>query len=258
MTDTERTGRNARPHPPTAPVDLTKRSQPPDCPTDMMVNLRKPRPSLPPVLPRVALTKPTAAPHPSPPTVPSARWSAPQPAPNSSRTWAGTVIAAIAFLAAVVVAVTTYALTRSDSDATAGSSATDQADRVGGHGKAIPPCATPPSVSVQSVSMTNTGLSVTANLSSSCSEGDVLTDPRLRLAISNGGDAVAAGEFDTRSEPVVIRAGETATRHFVFISGSYWQTPETLDAQGSGLTAVATYSSTPSSPAGSVADGTAL
>jgi hypothetical protein len=117
----------------------------------------------------------------------------------------------------------------------------------------IVPCSKPPAVSVNSARQTSDGLSVETTMSSSCADGDVVTDPSFGLALSDGVNDVAAGLFNAKHDPIVIPANGTTDREFVFPSGTYFRTVELMNT--SNLSAVATRSSTSSSSSGSVTDG---
>lgn len=237
MSDTEYPDSGAGPHRPGVPVDLTKPPQPQENQNGFTVDLRKPKPVAAPQSPPPILTKPTAGQLPSQSSAAPSAGSPTMPikARSGSRTW--TMLAVAAVVGIVITALATYSSTRSDT--TPGtSSASDDTDNGMGAPTAITPCATPPEARVQSVVMTGAGLGVTVNLSSPCGSGDVLTDQQLQLAVTDDTHDVAAGTFDTASDPVIIGPGGTATRTFVFTPGTYWQTPESLKAQGSRLSAV--------------------
>lgn len=117
----------------------------------------------------------------------------------------------------------------------------------------IAPCSKPPAVSVKSVRQTNGGLSVDTTMTSSCANGDVVTDPSFGIALSDGVNDVAAGVFNAKHDPIVIPANGTTDREFVFPSGTYFRTVELMNT--SNLSAIATRSSTSSSSSGSVTDG---
>lgn len=257
MTDNEHPGRDIGAPPPLTPVDLTKRPQPPGSLAGFAVSLHKPgTPEPPPPLagPTLNLTKPATVPRPAPAVPDRASWQPGPAAPAGSSGRSAVVVGAVVVLAIVATALATYALTRPDSvpDGLAGGGGTG---RSGGSATAITPCPSPPQVGVQSVEMAGSGLRVTADLSSPCSGGDVLIDPQLEIALSDGNRDVAAGVFDTGSDPVVIPPGGTTSREFVFASGSYWQTPETVGAQGSGLDVTARRSRPAGSSAITVDDG---
>lgn len=253
MDDTEYPARGAGSHAPGRSVDLTKRPAPPDNQDGFTVNLHKPRqPAVPPQ--PLSLTKPSAAHHVSQYVQPPSAWppAAPVTARSVGRTT--TVLAAVAVCGIAVIALAGYLLSRPEMELGVPSTR-GGTDNGGDIPAAATQCAAPPEASAQSVAITDAGLSVTMELSSPCGSGDVLTDPQLQLTVTDGSHDVAAGVFDTASDPVVIGPGGTATRTFVFTPGTYWQTPETVGAQGSGLSVASMRSGNISQSAVTADDG---
>ena len=108
---------------------------------------------------------------------------------------------------------------------------------------------------MSSTELASGGLSVTTTLRSSCSDGDVITDPSLGLLITDNGRDVAAATFDTQSDPIVIPPGASAQREFVFPDGMFWRTPEALSNGPAGLSVRTVPSTTGSRVSGATTDG---
>ena len=94
----------------------------------------------------------------------------------------------------------------------------------------VTPCSTPPTAEVESIDIGSGGMTVSANLSSTCSGGDLLSNDHFRLtAFDNPGRDVAAGVFDLSSNPIAVPGeGGTAAVDFTFPAGTYWRTPDAI------------------------------
>lgn len=213
---------------PTARVSLSKRgaATPPPSPPPSPAPARPRRPVAPPPVP--ASYPRTPAPPPVTLAPPPATDRA-APPPSDHRL----VLVAVVAVIAVVATVSAVAIFSGGSDST---------DATGGGGdlSAARPCPTAPSITVTSTELGSNGLAVDTEVSSPCADGDVITDPSLAVTVSDGQRDVAAGSFDTSSEPLIVPPGGRVARKFVFPAGTYWRTPDGL--AGAALTGAATRS----------------
>lgn len=155
---------------------------------------------------------------------------------------------AMAAIGAVVVIAITFAIFQlSGSDESGGSTGSGSRHSAAGPSGASP-CSSPPKIAVNSATMSANGLSVSTQVSSSCSTGDVLTDPQFTLSVSDGSTDVAAGVFNLATQPIIVPAGQQVRRTFIFPAGMYWRTP---DLTTSGLKATATLSGSATRGSGS-------
>jgi hypothetical protein len=91
-----------------------------------------------------------------------------------------------------------------------------------------PPCSDPPQVGVTSVNLTDKGLTMAAEFSTSCDDGDTLTGSAVVLAAAQGTRDFGSGIFDLDSDPIVIPPSGKVDRTLVYPAGTYWRIPELL------------------------------
>lgn len=93
----------------------------------------------------------------------------------------------------------------------------------------VSPCAQPPTLAASSVSAGSSGLIITADITTNCPSGDLLSNSGFRVtAVDSAGHDVASGVFDIASHPIAIGAGGTSVT-FTFPSNSYWRTPDAIN-----------------------------
>lgn len=148
------------------------------------------------------------------------------------------VFAAAGLVAVVAIAAAVWMFSGSSDQQAGSSSASGTGGGTVGDTSAARPCATPPKLTVRSAQMTPAGLSATTEITATCSTGDVVTDPHFGVSVADGQKDVAAGQFDTASEPIIVPPGGRTVRTFVFPAGTYWRTGDDLTAAN--LTGVAT------------------
>lgn len=220
---------------PTPRVNLRKPSSAPSA-SEERVNLQKTTQPEPPTWnyqPWPVVPAPGPSAPPAPPTPP---WGEDRRAAPRRR---GLLVGAGALIAIAAVVLAAYGLsgsTRGD-----GSSNGERAPDA----SAARPCPSAPQVGVKSVELSQGGLAVTADVSSACGDGDVVTDPNLSLSISDGDNDVAAALFNTAAEPIIVPPGGVVERQFVFPPGMYWRTPDTFGDGSAGLSALLAKSGTP-------------
>lgn len=197
------------PEVPVSPLELTKATRP--APSD--VRTQFPTAAQP---PQYSMTHPVLPPPPS--------YSAPPPAAPTGPS--KVLIAVLAAVAALALLGTVYLLTGSDDDAPTATSGSGRAVDT----SAAEPCASPPDITVRSLTESAAGLTAEVAMTASCRTGDVIADPRFGVTIADGGRDVAAGTFDLLSDPVRIPPGGTAERQLVFPTGMYWRIPELVNA----------------------------
>ena len=230
---------------PATPVNLHK--QPPTSAADAgmppRVNLAK-TPATEPLPPASPAPPPPAAPPPAgmPPLYPPASPPYPVATPAVAGSTINLATLAIGFLAAialVAVGATIYVLAgRSEP---AGHSAVDDAQSASAAAEAVA-CATAPQLTIDSVRMTSAGLAISTEMSASCADGDVVTDPQFGIAVSDGSSDVAAGLFDLGTGPVIIPPGEQVSRTFVFppttLTATQYAAPAVAGPDQAALTAL--------------------
>lgn len=92
----------------------------------------------------------------------------------------------------------------------------------------IGPCTVAPEIDVTSVGVEQSGFEVTANLSTSCADGDVLSGPSVDVVGTGGGRQFVSAVFNMQSNPIVIPPGEQVERTFVFPPRAYWRPADVL------------------------------
>ncbi len=162
--------------------------------------------------------EPSPYPPPAPPPWPGA------PAPRRADRFP-IIVGAMVVVILLAIGVGTWALTigplkdwgRSDSNVAAGGT---------GSGT-VTVCAITPTMTPRSVSLTPSGLAVTVTATSSCADGDVLSNSATQVAVSAPSGLVASGSFDFSSTPIAIPGSGTAGRDITmtFPSGSYFGLP---------------------------------
>jgi hypothetical protein len=95
---------------------------------------------------------------------------------------------------------------------------------------APPPCHDAPRVDVTSVNLTSTGLTMKAQFSTSCDEGDTLTGSSVVMSAAQGTRDFAAGVFDLDTNPIVMPPNGSVTHTLVFPDGMYWRVPELMQS----------------------------
>jgi hypothetical protein len=91
---------------------------------------------------------------------------------------------------------------------------------------APPPCSDPPQVGVTSVNLTAKGLTMEAEFSTSCDDGDTLTGSAVVMSAAQGTRDFGSGIFDLDADPIVIPPGSKVDRTLVYPAGTYWRIPE--------------------------------
>lgn len=91
---------------------------------------------------------------------------------------------------------------------------------------AEPRCVDPARVNVTAVNTTRAGLTMAAEFSTPCPDGDTLTGPAVVLAAAQGTRDFASGVFDLNSDPIVLPPNTTVERTLVYPAGSHWRVPE--------------------------------
>ncbi|MCK0177629.1 hypothetical protein [Mycolicibacterium sp. F2034L] len=180
-------------------------------------------------------------------------------APQSQRSKNPTVIAAAIVAVGVVAAAAIFALTRSGggggpSTAAGGGSGSDSAAVSVDEVRA---CTSLPNLESESVGFGPGGLTISTRVEPTCSEGDLLTNSKLRVtAVDGAGNSVASGVFDLSSTPIATASGTSVD--FTFPAGTYWRTADSI-VGGLRLTAHEDgYDSTPSGSGQSASAVTAV
>lgn len=91
-----------------------------------------------------------------------------------------------------------------------------------------PPCRDAPRVDVTSTKLTGNGLTMNAEFSTSCDEGDTLTGSTVVLSAAQGTRDFASGKFDLDANPIVMPSNGTVRRTLIFPDGMYWRVPELI------------------------------
>lgn len=91
-----------------------------------------------------------------------------------------------------------------------------------------PPCDDAPQIDVTSVDLTRGGLTMKAEFSTSCDEGDTLTGSAAVMSAAQGTRDFASGVFDLDSNPIVMPPNGTVERTLIFPDGTYWRGPELI------------------------------
>lgn len=113
----------------------------------------------------------------------------------------------------------------------------------------ITPCSTPPKMTGTVATASSSGLTVSATLTSSCPDGDIVANNDFQVAVTSGGKDVAAGSFDLSSTPIVLSKGQSAKVNLVFPAGSYWRTADMVSGP-------LTLAGTPNGSSSPTPDGT--
>ncbi|MCF3941099.1 hypothetical protein [Gordonia tangerina] len=108
----------------------------------------------------------------------------------------------------------------------------DEAASGGSQSATVTACATPPTMTPRSASLTPDGLAVTVTAASSCADGDVLSNSAMQVAVSSSAGLVASGSFDFSSTPIALPVSESAGREITmtFPTGSYYGLPGSATA----------------------------
>ncbi|MCK5754280.1 MAG: hypothetical protein KAH46_16420, partial [Mycobacterium sp.] len=108
----------------------------------------------------------------------------------------------------------------------------DEAASGGSQSATVTACATPPTMTPRSASLTPDGLAVTVTAASSCADGDVLSNSAMQVAVSSSAGLVASGSFDFSSTPIALPGSESAGREITmtFPTGSYYGLPGSATA----------------------------
>ncbi len=137
----------------------------------------------------------------------------------------------IAGLFALVIAVIFAAITmlRSGTDRTSASEAVDGSTAAPAAAGDLSPCSTPPELQAQSAGFDNRGLTITTEITPTCSGGDMLSNSRFRVtAVDDDGHDVASGVFDLSSSPIAVSSAGTSAQ-LTFPAGSYWRTADAIN-----------------------------
>jgi hypothetical protein len=93
----------------------------------------------------------------------------------------------------------------------------------------ISACSSPPGLQSQSAAVGSNGLTVTTQITPSCSAGDVLSNNQFRVtAVDATGKDVAAGLFDFSSNPMAVPSNGASVA-LTFPAGTYWRTGESIN-----------------------------
>lgn len=145
------------------------------------------------------------------------------------------LIGAAATVALLVVGGISLAANSGDDETAAAGPGKRSAKSLAAGGNPIVPCATAPSMSVNSFRNAGRQFVASVEVSAGCADGDILSSNATRVAISDSGSNVAAAMFDFSGKPIVLPPSGDApvNLELCFNAPDYWRLPESVSATGS-------------------------